>query len=422
LRSENRFFTFLIFQFFHFLEKALEKCLTMAAHAKKDKAKAEIRVVIPSGTCEGTTVVSPMKDDGDTKVQALVSLSPTMYWDHPYNMVYNSVCEVPKDATYEKALKESKYQICMGTSKDGTSVIVPYPMNTLNPNDVERALHCHFKTTWERKTDTRNLEYFDVGGVPVPKDQSLCFGEIRPFGMRQLYEMPRMNFKTGKHFLDLGFGHGRAMFQTFLEYPQMNVTGVELHAGRFWNAYHGALRLCAQNPKMFGVVSFDSTSVGKRFVTIISKVFGNTLTFHQGNMFEKQHIELSKTVDVVFAEVQFAGGSARLELLSLLLQLKSGAAFLLYESLSGQILDSLPEGLRHGKHSAKSDSKDAVDAKDAAEIDEEYHRRCISNVKDGAHFLPFASALNQFPCISTTWGANNFEIWRRTNVDCADLV
>jgi hypothetical protein len=306
---------------------------------------------------------------------------------------------------------------------------------------IQQAFHCYFGTKWIPDGN----EFYDAN--VTLKDVSFCFGEILPDGVRQLLAIKEMKTAKARHFLDLGCGNGRMILQAFLENPHMNVSGIELHPGRFWKGYHALQHLCELNPGVFKIINFDSKTVGKRYITVESIVYGNLLSIGEGNFLDDLYLPLISKSDIVFVEVELGSVTARQQLFIRLLQMKADATFLLYEPMQ-TVLESLSskhftstlikvsnqgaassQKQKEAGAAASQKQKEAGAAasqkqKEANDDKNEYETTIVTSLKSKTSFNPFYRSPS-VPAIRTTWAPNRgypFAILCRSKFDCSALL
>ena len=362
--------------------------------------------------------------------------STSVPYAHPQNHVYKSLCDWDS-AKIESTLQTSPV-VNLGESANKKPVnLSVHKIKEVPSSVLQNALQCHFKTTWDRKESSSNNyhEYHDIPCAP-PAGVNFVFGEILPSGIRNIFAEPFMTVGDKKkpvHLLDWGCGHGRLIMQLFLEHPNMSVTGVELHPGRFWNAYHAVYRLWLHNKHLYDIVHFDNTE--NRVIIVKSRLFHNTITVYEGNFFEDRFLQLAKTADHLFVEVAFAhcrsndpstcnceGNISRKLLAHRVLCLKPGATCLFYEP-TAQIFNGLePKGVEPKPCGPKINTTNMFMVKPErivvkpAEIQE--------NVKEEERTLFTSATKTMFDTrkVQTTWGEHQFEQWVRTRVDAKPFI
>lgn len=221
-------------------------------------------------------------------------------------------------------IKEKKEVVAIPSSNKHLSTVklcnedIPYPTTGLSDKRLE--------ATYEGMIFCDATELNQRASKPTDPTVNKCFGEIRLSGMRKLCAAVNMN--KCRLFADLGAGYGRQGLFVFLEYPRTNVYGVEYDEHRYAVAAQAIKRLCTENPKLFHYMQ----NTAQTFVRAESRVFGNTIQVHKGNLLD--HVHVFTAADVLFCEVSFAHTGQRPLLQKRLHSMKPGAHLLLYENMS----------------------------------------------------------------------------------------
>ena len=143
---------------------------------------------------------------------------------------------------------------------------------------------------------------------------SLLFGEVKPAGVRTLLNAQNLDAARAKHLIDLGCGFGRLCLQAWLEFPNLNVTGVEYSSSRCDKAFVALRALYAKIKSVDPTVRLaerfdDNTQIVE--LAILHK--GRRLTLCWGDMFETLDVSAA---DIVVANTKIQRGARLAALLS----------------------------------------------------------------------------------------------------------